>query len=384
MTETDKDFQAAHEIGKIYNSFVDKTLLADFFLQSAGMFASESEAWLYLASQNEKLWLESRTGPSAPPAGLEAQAQKVFGEGKPVLAGELLLIPLIVRNTSIGVACFLKNPAAGSFGERDLMLLSDLAAQASSALKNILLFEQNLKMERLSAIGQTVSMVMHELKNIIQLARFSQEHLRLGIEKQNFKSLERGFGGMTKAMRQMEGLSYEMLSLTKDYRIDPQPFNLTELLEELRLDFQDKASHYGLEFSVNVEESLGEVEGENRSLYRCILNLVKNSIEACDKDHSWVKVAARSVSPTHYQITVEDNGKGMSGEVKAKLFQAFFSTKGEKGTGLGLLVIDRTLKAHRGRIEVESEEGKGTRFMITLPKRISPEEALEGSCGEDF
>jgi len=70
------------------------------------------------------------------------------------------------------------------------------------------------------------------------------------------------------------------------------------------------------------------------------------------------------------RLFIEDNGQGMSAEVKARIFEAFFSTKGQKGTGLGLMIIDRTLKMHHGEIRVESEEGKGTTFTLTLPKTL--------------
>jgi signal transduction histidine kinase len=111
------------------------------------------------------------------------------------------------------------------------------------------------------------------------------------------------------------------------------------------------------------------VQGESRSLYRAILNMVKNAIEAADKKDAFIKIRARSVSNEDYEIVVEDNGQGMTEEVKAQIFSAFFSTKGERGTGLGLMIIDRTVKAHNGQIQLDSEAGKGTKFTLTFPKK---------------
>ena len=70
-------------------------------------------------------------------------------------------------------------------------------------------------------------------------------------------------------------------------------------------------------------------------------------------------------------LVVEDNACGMSEEVKAKLFEAFFSTKGKRGTGLGLMVVARTAKMHQGTVKVESQPGVGTKFILTLPRTFA-------------
>jgi signal transduction histidine kinase len=370
MTE-DRDFQAVSEIGKIFNSFLDKTLLCDFFLESALVLVKAQEGYLFLAGNEDKLWVESTTnGKKEGGQPFQTQAEKVYQEGKTVVSGGRLYVPLIVRNTVIGVAGFA--PQSGiTFSNKEAELATDLSSQAATALKNILLFEQNLKMERLAAIGQTMSMVLHEIKNILQLARFAQEYLRMGIEKTKQEHVDKGMEGISKAIREMEGFTYEVLSLTKDYKIQPELLNYQALLKELHDDLIGRASQFEVELDFQNEKELENLEGESRSLYRTLLNLVKNAIEASETGRkSYVRIRVTSKDDTHYQIQISDNGKGMNQETKAKLFQAFFSTKGEKGTGLGLLIIDRTIKAHHGAIQVESEEGKGTVFTLTLPKTL--------------
>lgn len=365
----DKDFQAAHEIGKIYNSFVEKALLCEFFLDSSLVFVKAAKGYLFLAGVEDKLWLECASGcDKEAGAKLQAQAQAAFASGKNVNAAPFLFIPLVVRNSAIGVACFEKD--SGVFTEKESALACDLSCQLAAALKNILLFEDNLKMERLAAIGRTMSMVIHEIKNVIQLARFGDEYLRMGIESNKMEQIKRGQSGIKKAIKEMEGFTYEMLSLSKDYKVRGEPVNLDELFKELAEDLTSRAKQYRVELKFEIDPSFPLVEGENRSLYRMLLNLIKNAIEAAnpDKTDSFIKVGARCLSEEDYEMTIEDNGQGMNDEAKAKIFQAFFSTKGEKGTGLGLLIIDRTVKAHAGKIRVDSEFGKGTKFTLTMPK----------------
>ncbi len=370
QTDLDKDFQAASEMGKIYNAMMDRKLLCDFFLESALHLTASEQALLFLAGNDDQVWLESRTGAEGGTADLQKEAQQALKDGKPVLSSQRFFAPLLVRNSIMGVACFSKT-GGGFFTEKNHRIGCDLAAQAAAALKNILLFEDNLKMERLAAIGRTTSMVMHEIKNIIQIAKFAEEYLKMGTSGKDPKFLTKGIDMVGKSIREMDGFTYEMLSLTKDYKILPQRMDLAAALEELKGDLKDRAEQYKVELDFKVEEPLGEVHGEVRSLYRALLNIIKNAIEACEKEPAWIKVRVRSLNTENYEIRIEDNGKGMPDEVKAKIFQAFFSTKGEQGTGLGLLIIDRTVKAHGGNVRVESELGRGTVFILTLPKKIS-------------
>lgn len=373
MTE-DKDFQAVNEIGKIFNSFLEKTLLCDFLIESSLVFVKASEGYLFLAGAEDKLWMETAVNGSGDKDGtLLKGAEEAFRSGKTDVRENRLYVPLIVRNSIIGVTCFIRDPkAGGSYSEKEISLAFNLSSQGAVALKNILLYEQTLKMERLAAIGQAMGMVLHEIKNIIQLASFSQEYLKIGVAKQNPKFLNIGIEGVGKAIKEMDGFSYEILSLTKDYKISPQAIDWAELLKELGGDLFAKANQFKIELGLECDPLLGSVEGESRSLYRMLLNIIKNAMEAADsaKEKSIVRVRIASKDPEFYEITVEDNGKGMNDETKAKLFQAFFSTKGEKGTGLGLLIIDRTIKAHHGKIQVESEFGKGAKFILTLPKKL--------------
>jgi signal transduction histidine kinase len=108
------------------------------------------------------------------------------------------------------------------------------------------------------------------------------------------------------------------------------------------------------------------------------LNLVSNAIDACDEEGAAVSVSARDVGSDRLMIQVSDQGCGMDEKSRRCLFQPFFSSKGSKGTGLGLSVTRKIVHEHGGRIEVDSEEGKGSTFRIILP-RIPPSSGGAGS-----
>ncbi len=120
--------------------------------------------------------------------------------------------------------------------------------------------------------------------------------------------------------------------------------------------------------------AIGEIRLDPRSLYRCLLNLVSNAIDACRDDENQEKthqvvVTTKCEGDASVCFGVQDNGMGMTKEVRAKLFSSFFSTKGPKGTGLGLLVTRKLIEEQGGTIEVESQADVGTTFTIKLPIR---------------
>ena len=105
------------------------------------------------------------------------------------------------------------------------------------------------------------------------------------------------------------------------------------------------------------------------AIYRAVLNIITNAIDACqDMDGGCVVVSTElELKENLLRIVVADNGEGISEENLNRIFSVFESSKGSKGTGLGLSVSQKILREHSGDIFVESEVGKGSRFVLELP-----------------
>jgi signal transduction histidine kinase len=396
MSDPEKPFQAAHEIGRVYDAITDSKVLTEFFLTTVSRFIPAKQNYLFLTTRKKTLLLEASvpilinrseaeigtvkttvvenkqkvlavpSGGEAPP-GLMAEAQKILEEGKPCTLKGRMFLPLIARNSVMGIACLERAAEAPAFTPQEVEIGFDLASEFSGALKGILLFEENVKMERLAAVGQAMGMVVHEIKNIMQLARFSDEITRMGLKEKNEKFVATGLAKMAKTLKEMDGFIWEMLSLTKDYQLEPEEVDLAAILAELQSDLAERAEGYQIRLDFKADPGFPAVQGDGRSLYRALLNLVKNAFEAFQgKKDACVKIRAWIQDEEHYELTVEDNASGMSEEVKAKLFEAFFSTKGKRGTGLGLMVVQRTARMHQGAVNVESQPGVGTKFILTL------------------
>ena len=144
--------------------------------------------------------------------------------------------------------------------------------------------------------------------------------------------------------------------------------------------YKDSAALAGITLEADLAEGLDAIAVDADEIHTCLANLVSNALDACelsDKDRRNVTLLTRDESGT-VVFEVKDNGCGMDYEVKQKVFTNFFSTKGsDKGTGLGLLTTRKIVQEHGGRIDLESEPGRGTIFRITLPRNRLPTIALE-------
>ena len=240
MSASEKPYQATHEIGRVYDAITDRKVLINFFLTTVLQFIPASQSYLFLAAKNKTLLLEVSVPLTVEvPSDLAAEAQKIFEDGKLRVGKGRMFLPLIARNSVMGVACLERTAEAPGFTSQEAEIGFDLASEFSGALKNILLFEENMKMERLAAVGQAMGMVVHEIRNIMQLARFSDEMTRIGLKEKNEKFLTTGLSKMTKTLKEMDGFIGEMLSLTKDYQLEPENVDLSAILEELQSDLAE-------------------------------------------------------------------------------------------------------------------------------------------------
>ncbi|QVY62252.1 sensor histidine kinase [Cytobacillus gottheilii] len=137
----------------------------------------------------------------------------------------------------------------------------------------------------------------------------------------------------------------------------------TELLKVINI-LKPSANQNSVEITTNFA-ILGSIEGDRQKFHQCFLNVIKNSIESMPRGgHIYIYT---HYTKTHIIIEIEDTGVGMSQEQIQRLGEPYYSTKGSKGTGLGMMVVFSIVKAMKGTIKVESEINQGTIFTFTFP-----------------
>ena len=225
--------------------------------------------------------------------------------------------------------------------------------------------------ERLAAVGQTVAGMAHGIKNILNGFKGGRYLVDIGIDKNNVDKLKNGWDMIKRNIEQTSELVMDLLSYSKEREPEYKACYPNDIADDVCELVRGHAQDYEIEIKKNFSGQIGEVILDPTTVHRALLNLVSNAIDACifddniDKKH---EVNVRTAREGRFvTFEVEDNGSGMDEEVKKKLFSSFFSTKGAKGTGLGLLVTHKLVEENQGEIDVRSSEGEGTTFTIRLP-----------------
>ena len=281
----------------------------------------------------------------------------------------MMIAPLVFHDEVLGAIHMDTRSAAGQFTQADLELLSVAAAHVAACVANAELHGRVVASERLAAVGQTLAGLTHCIKNVLQGVQGGAFILDKALQDGNVNRVKTGWEMVKRNNTFMEELVFDLLSYSKRRAPEYETAELNAICSGVCDLAVERAQLKGVAVTFTPDPALPPVEIDPKGIRRCLLNLVMNAVDACANSGGAVTVGTRAPAGDGLvRLRVRDTGCGMSEETKAKLFTAFFSTKGSKGTGLGLPVTHKIVEEHGGRIEVESQEGKGTTFTICLPR----------------
>lgn len=221
--------------------------------------------------------------------------------------------------------------------------------------------------EELKFLGQSIAMLSHDMKNILEGLQGGAYVVDEGIKDGDMRLAGRGWEIVKKNIYEMKAYAQDVLFSAKSRPLEFHKLLPSQIVHDSVGLLEKKAKDINIILESQVNPSLPPVSLD-QSVRRLLNNLIWNALEACkgDKKKDFHKVIVRAdyFDPDHFKFEVEDNGAGMEDEVAEEIFEGFYSTKRGVGTGLGLLVVDRIVKAHRGRIEVLTAPGKGSLFRV--------------------
>ena len=228
--------------------------------------------------------------------------------------------------------------------------------------------------ERLAAIGQTVAGLSHAIKNITGGLKGGAFVLEKGIELDERKYLLQGWEMIKGNVDKITNLSLDLLDYAKDSRPEFQRCDPLKPVNEVVALMRPRAREHGIDLTTQFDNDIGLCQFDPDLIHHSLLNLVTNALDACihDSEKKLKKVTVRAIKKSDWGVEyqVEDTGCGMKADVKKKLFESFFSTKGTDGTGIGLMITKKIIDEHKGEIEAESKEGAGSTFVVRLPGKL--------------
>ncbi len=281
-----------------------------------------------------------------------------------------IAVPIKSRDAILGIIHVDTHVSQGQFSSDDLKLMTAIGCQTALAVENAYLMASQVQQERLAAVGQAIASLSHYIKNILQGIHGGSHAVESGLGRKELESIDKGWDVVRRNLHRINSLVLDMLSYSREAPPNFARTSVNAVMREVVELAQAAAKEKQVVLATDLDTTLPEIPIDSDGLHHACLNILSNAIEAVPAVKGRVEVTTR-LSPhgSEVWITVADNGPGIPLQEQARIFQAFYSTKGQKGTGLGLAVATKIATEHGGSITVNSAPGQGAAFVIHLPRK---------------
>ena len=226
--------------------------------------------------------------------------------------------------------------------------------------------------DHLSSLGLMIGSISHGMKGLLTSLDGGLYLVSSGLKKKDLKRVEEGFTAASETAERIRKMVLDILYYAKERKLKRAPVQAAAIAGDVVRAIRPRIDGSGIRLQCHFDESAGTMDVDADYLHAALVNILENAVDACMKDHR---------KPTHridfsmadqddeIVFTVADDGIGMDSDTRDQIFTLFYSTKGRKGTGLGLFIANRIVGQHGGSIAVESSPGQGSAFRVTIPKQ---------------
>jgi len=249
---------------------------------------------------------------------------------------------------------------------------------ASQTVRQVMLMATNITeirrlQDRLSSLGLMMGSLSHAIKGHLTGLDSGMYQLNRGFAEDNREQIQEGWEVVQLVVGRLRKVVLDILYYAKERELNWERVEANHFLEDVAGSVQSKLDRHGIKLTCDLGADVGDIEIDAGVLRSAFVSFIENAIEACLEDTSKkehrIRLRTRLVSE-EVVFTIQDNGVGMEEAALNNVFSLFYSSKGNKGTGLGLFVANKIVQKHGGRIRAESQPGEGSTFTVTLPTRI--------------
>jgi signal transduction histidine kinase len=287
-----------------------------------------------------------------------------------------MCVPVRGRKEVFGAIYVDSKIARGAFTNDDLELLTTIAVQAGIALENSMLSQDAARAERMAAIGLVVSGLAHDIKNYMMAIKGGDFILDAIVKGIPSPEAQTAWTTLRKTHGQITELVMDMLSYSKARDPEWANIDINQSTAEAAQVCKERAQLKGIEIDTTAADyAIGPFFFDPKNIARCIMNIVGNAIDAMPEG-AGKKISLRTRTEAGAPngldwvvVEIADQGTGIPVDAREKIFDLMFSTKGSKGTGLGLALTRKIVEEHGGTVTFDTEMGVGTTFYLRLPRR---------------
>ena len=227
-----------------------------------------------------------------------------------------------------------------------------------------------IKIDRkeLMTLGQSIALLSHGIKNILEGLQGGAYVVEEAFKDGDMKLAQKGWSIVNKNIFEITDVVRNILYSSKNRPLKYEAISPGQLVKDSFALFKEKAAGLRIRLREQINPHLPEIKVDTASVRQMLDNLIWNGLQAClndkQKKNHFVSVKTDFYDDDHFFFEVADNGVGMDPTTQRNIFEEFYPTKGSGGTGLGLAVVEKVVNKHGGRIEVNSQPGKGSRFTM--------------------
>jgi len=230
--------------------------------------------------------------------------------------------------------------------------------------------EELIRQERLAATGQTVAALSHSVKNILEGLRGGAYIYKRGVRSEDAATRSHGWLMVERNIDLVSSLVADLLNYARDRKPDLESIDPNELVCDVIETLRPKAEAQGTSLETSLDPAAAPWSLDSHGMHQCLVNLITNAIDATSAvDSGWVRVSTSITKDDQLEFLVQDNGPGVAPNLIGELFSSMVSTKGSKGTGLGLLVVHKIVAEHGGTVSVDSGMAPGAAFRVLIPRK---------------
>jgi len=284
----------------------------------------------------------------------------------------IICVPIIARDKIHGVFHLDCSMSHHTYTQEQLRLAVAIGRLAGMAIENQRLLESRVKTERLAAAGEAVAYLSHHIRNIVQGMQGGAEVVELGMNRQTVETIKSGWAMVRRNLDRIYVLAMNMLTFSKDRAPKIEMAQLNKIVEDVIALVQSRGDEHGVMILTDLEE-MPAIPLDPDGMHQVAHNIILNAIEAAPAMGGRVNISTKyqphpgGGSEARVTFSIGDNGPGIPPEARDRIFDAFHSSKGHGGTGLGLAAAKKIVSELNGVIEVESVVGEGTTFHVKLP-----------------
>jgi signal transduction histidine kinase len=261
----------------------------------------------------------------------------------------------------------------------DMEFVAAVGNEIAVWIENHRLQRNAIRNERMAAIGMTVTNVAHNLKNLLHMSMNAVTLMDQRLEEVEDEKIRTRWHLVRRCLERMNRLAADMLEFARIETSQRTWVDVNRALYDNRELLEEQLEGAGIDLAWDLAPDLPDGFLDPVQLQRAVLNLVVNAEDAL-KGVPQPQVVISSSMDDHgrLNVSVSDNGCGIPPGELDRVFQLFYTTKGSDGSGLGLPMVQKFAKASNGRVEVESEPGRGTTFQLVFPLAFeeAPQEAV--------